>query len=222
MDPHNEIPGISLRQLTRGENLWYNINNRRRCEEGETRTMGMTIKELAAELGVSKEAIRKHVAKLPSDHVSHGKRGVISLTDDAVAIIRQQIATYISPTTNNEPPTGTGENACGLNDDRLSETITDNLSLRTANNKLTTDNQRLQTELQTANDKIQLLSDNLQDLREQLKQKNAELEAKNKQISDLLQALQAEQILHGQMLQLEPPKRKWYEVFKSKKGSEQK
>ena len=193
--------------------------------------MGMTIKELAAELGVSKETIRKHVAKLPSDHVSHGKRGVISLTGEAVAIIRQQIATYISPTTNNEPPTtnneppttnnepptGTGENACGLNDDRLSETITDNLSLRTANNKLTTDNQRLQTELQTANDKMQLLSDNLQDLREQLKQKNAELEAKNKQISDLLQALQAEQILHGQMFQLESPKRKWYEVFKSKK-----
>lgn len=191
--------------------------------------MGMTIKELAAELGVSKEAIRKHVAKLPSDHVSHGKRGVISLTDDAVAIIRQQIDTYTSPTTNNEPPitnneppTGTGENACGLNGNRLSETITDNLSLRTTNNKLTTTNRRLQTELQTANDKIQLLSDNLQDLREQLKQKNAELEAKNKQISDLLQALQAEQILHGQMLQLEPPKRKWYEVFKSKKGSEQK
>ena len=147
--------------------------------------MGMTIKELAAELGVSKETIRKHVAKLPSDHVSHGKRGVISLTGEAVAIIRQQIATYIPPTTDNGPPT--------------------------------TDNQRLQTELQTANDKIQLLSDNLQDLREQLKQKNAELEAKNKQISDLLQALQAEQILHGQMLQLESPKRKWYEVFKSKK-----
>ena len=191
--------------------------------------MGMTIKELAAELGVSKETIRKHVAKLPSDHVSHGKRGVISLTDDAVAIIRQQIDTYTSPTTNNEPPitnneppTGTGENACGLNGNRLSGTITDNLSLRTTNNKLTTTNRRLQTELQTANDKIQLLSDNLQDLREQLKQKNAELEAKNKQISDLLQALQAEQILHGQMLQLEPPKRKWYEVFKSKKGSEQK
>ena len=141
--------------------------------------MGMTIKELAAELGVSKETIRKHVAKLPSDHVSHGKRGVISLTGEAVAIIRQQIATYIPPTTDNEPPT--------------------------------TDNQRLQTELQTANDKIQLLSDNLQDLREQLKQKNAELEAKNKQISDLLQALQAEQILHGQMFQLESPKRKWYE-----------
>ena len=143
--------------------------------------MGMTIKELAAELGVSKETIRKHVAKLPSDHVSHGKRGVISLTGEAVAIIRQQIATYIPPTTDNGPPT--------------------------------TDNQRLQT----ANDKIQLLSDNLQDLREQLKQKNAELEAKNKQISDLLQALQAEQILHGQMFQLESPKRKWYEVFKSKK-----
>ena len=136
--------------------------------------MGMTIKELAAELGVSKETIRKHVAKLPSDHVSHGKRGVISLTGEAVAIIRQQIATYIPPTTDNRPQ-------------------------------------------QTANDKIQLLSDNLQDLREQLKQKNAELEAKNKQISDLLQALQAEQILHGQMLQLESPKRKWYEVFKSKK-----
>ena len=159
--------------------------------------MGMTIKELAAELGVSKETIRKHVAKLPSDHVSHGKRGVISLTGEAVAIIRQQIATYIPPTTDNEPPT-------------------------TDNEPPTTDNQRLQTELQTANDKIQLLSDNLQDLREQLKQKNAELEAKNKQISDLLQALQAEQILHGQMLQLESPKRKWYEVFKSKKGSEQK
>ena len=161
--------------------------------------MGMTIKELAAELGVSKETIRKHVAKLPSDHVSHGKRGVISLTGEAVAIIRQQIATYIPPTTDNGPPT------------------TDNELPTTDNEPPTTDNQRLQTELQTANDKIQLLSDNLQDLREQLKQKNAELEAKNKQISDLLQALQAEQILHGQMLQLESPKRKWYEVFKSKK-----
>lgn len=161
--------------------------------------MGMTIKELAAELGVSKETIRKHVAKLPSDHVSHGKRGVISLTGEAVAIIRQQIATYIPPTTDNGPPT------------------TDNELPTTDNEPPTTDNQRLQTELQTANDKIQLLSDNLQDLREQLKQKNAELEAKNKQISDLLQALQAEQILHGQMFQLESPKRKWYEVFKSKK-----
>ena len=161
--------------------------------------MGMTIKELAAELGVSKETIRKHVAKLPSDHVSHGKRGVISLTGEAVAIIRQQIATYIPPSTDNGPP------------------ITDNEPPTTDNEPPTTDNQRLQTELQTANDKIQLLSDNLQDLREQLKQKNAELEAKNKQISDLLQALQAEQILHGQMLQLESPKRKWYEVFKSKK-----
>lgn len=191
--------------------------------------MGMTIKELAAELGVSKEAIRKHVAKLPSDHVSHGKRGVISLTDEAAAIIRRQIATYIPPTTNNEPPTTNNEsptvddeNACDLNDERLVGTMSDNRLLQTTNNRLTTDNQRLQTELQTANDKIQLLSDNLQDLREQLKQKNSELEAKNKQISDLLQALQAEQILHGQMLQLEPPKRKWYEVFKSKKGSEQK
>ena len=202
MDPHNEIPGIPLRQLTRGENLWYNINNRRRCEEGETRTMGMTIKELAAELGVSKETIRKHVAKLPSDHVSHGKRGVISLTGEAVAIIRQQIATYIPPTTDNGPPTTDN-----------GPPITDNEPPNTDNEPPTTDNQRLQT----ANDKIQLLSDNLQDLREQLKQKNAELEAKNKQISDLLQALQAEQILHGQMFQLESPKRKWYEVFKSKK-----
>ena len=168
--------------------------------------MGMTIKELAAELGVSKETIRKHVAKLPSDHVSHGKRGVISLTGEAVAIIRQQIATYIPPTTDNEPPTTDNE-----------PPTTDNGPPTTDNGPPTTDNQRLQTELQTANDKIQLLSDNLQDLREQLKQKNAELEAKNKQISDLLQALQAEQILHGQMLQLESPKRKWYEVFKSKK-----
>ena len=164
--------------------------------------MGMTIKELAAELGVSKETIRKHVAKLPSDHVSHGKRGVISLTDEAVAIIRQQIATYIPPTTANEPPTTANEPPTTANEPPT-----------TANEPPTTDNQRLQS----ANDKIQLLSDNLQDLREQLKQKNAELEAKNKQISDLLQALQAEQILHGQMLQLESPKRKWYEVFKSKK-----
>ena len=168
--------------------------------------MGMTIKELAAELGVSKETIRKHVAKLPSDHVSHGKRGVISLTGEAVAIIRQQIATYIPPTTDNGPPPT----------DNGPPTI-DNERTTTDNEPPTTDNQRLQTELQTANDKIQLLSDNLQDLREQLKQKNAELEAKNKQISDLLQALQAEQILHGQMFQLESPKRKWYEVFKSKK-----
>jgi len=189
--------------------------------------MGMTIKELAAELGVSKETIRKHVAKLPSDHVSHGKRGVISLTGEAVAIIRQQIATYIPPSTDNgppitdnEPPTTDNEPPTTDNEPPTTDNeppTTDNEPPTTDNEPPTTDNQRLQTELQTANDKIQLLSDNLQDLREQLKQKNAELEAKNKQISDLLQALQAEQILHGQMLQLESPKRKWYEVFKSKK-----
>ena len=177
--------------------------------------MSITIKELSAELGVSKEAIRKHVVKLSSDYVSHGKRGEISLTDEAAAIIRQKVAANKTTTANDEGTT---------TDNRFVVAIQEEIDDMDASRliDMMNDNQRLQTELQTANDKMQLLSDNLQDLREQLKQKNAELEAKNKQISDLLQALQAEQILHGQMLQLEPPKRKWYEVFKSKKGSEQK
>ena len=192
--------------------------------------MGMTIKELAAELGVSKEAIRKHVAKLPSDHVSHGKRGVIYLTDEATNIVRQQVAANKTLTNNQKTTTDNRKN-----DDDIGVV---------ARNGLTTDNQLLQTELQTelqiANAKIQLLSDNLNDLRatierqatelqakekyiaELLQSQSSETERKDKQITDLLQALQAEQILHGQMLQLEPPKRKWYEVFKSKKGSEQK
>lgn len=188
--------------------------------------MGMTIKELAAELGVSKEAIRKHVAKLPSDHVSHGKRGVIYLTDEATNIVRQRVAANKTLTNNQKTTTDNLEN-----DDDISVV---------ARSGVTTDNQLLQTELQIANAKIQLLSDNLNDLRatierqatelqakekyiaELLQSQSSETERKDKQITDLLQALQAEQILHGQMLQLEPPKRKWYEVFKSKKGSEQK
>lgn len=168
--------------------------------------MSITIRELASELSVSKESIRKHVVKLPADLVSHGQRGAIYISDEAADIIRQQVAANKTATTTNQTTTDNQGN-------------TDNISA-VCISELTTENQRLQAELQTANAKIQLLADNLADIRAELERKNTELEAKNKQISDLMQALQNEQILHGKMMQLEAPKqRKWYDVFR-KRGTD--
>ena len=88
---------------------------------------------------------------------------------------------------------------------------------------------------------IQLLSDNIADLRATVERQAAELQAKiaeaerkDTQIADLHQTLrsqnetiqaqnqtiQAQQIINSRVLQLEAPKRKWYDVFRKRGNSE--
>lgn len=164
--------------------------------------MSITISQLADELRVSRETIRQQTKKLPPEMVIYGARRTIIISDEAADIIRQALA-------------GGNANIAGdcqcLQDDVGSENAEKSANSK---NDLQCNTCKL---LASTNKTLEVLEVNLQDLREQLQVKNAELEAKNQQISDLMQALQNEQILHGKVLQLEPPKRKWYEVFTRKK-----
>lgn len=56
----------------------------------------MTIKELAEELGVSKQAIRKHVNKLPPTMVSTGINHTIYINADGQALLRKLVSTKVS------------------------------------------------------------------------------------------------------------------------------
>lgn len=142
--------------------------------------MSMTISQLAAELSVSREAVRLQVHKLPASYVEKGKNRTTIINDIGVSIIREW---FKADTANNN------QDATTLQDDN-----DDDINL----NK----NDGCKT--------CAILQQHITTLERQLERQNEELEAKNKQISDLLQALQAEQIIHGKMLQLQEPKKpKW-------------
>lgn len=52
-----------------------------------------TIKQIADELGVSKQAVRKQVDKLPPTLVSTGSNNAILINDDGIRIIREKVST---------------------------------------------------------------------------------------------------------------------------------
>ena len=124
----------------------------------------MTIKELAAELGVSKEAVRKHLSKIPASELQKGQRGAVILSPVAVNLIRQLVTTNSDNANDNRQPTDNAQNPDDINK-KSDSTVCINCQL-------------LEERLTTANEKIQLLSDNLADIRAELDRKNAELEAK--------------------------------------------
>ena len=167
--------------------------------------MSVTISQLADELHVSRETIRQQTKKLPPEMVIYGARRTIIISDEAAETIRQALAS------GNANIAGDCQDLLdGIGTENADKTADSKNNLQCGTCKL----------LASTNKTLEVLEVNLQDLREQLQVKNAELEAKNKQISDLMQALQNEQILHGKMMQLEAPKRKWYDVFTRKKESD--
>ena len=152
--------------------------------------MSVTISQLANELGVSREAVRIRVKHIPQEHVQTGKNRTTIITDVGAEIIR---VWFKGVTTNNNQDATTSQ-------DGKSDNVSQN-----ENNSCKT---------------CAILQQHIATLEQQLQHQNDELEAKNKQISDLMQALQNEQILHGKMMQLEAPKqRKWYDVFR-KRGTD--
>ena len=181
--------------------------------------MSVTIAQLADQLHLSRETVRQQVKKLPPEMVIHGARRTIIISDEAADIIRDALA-------------GTCSNFAGdcqcLQDNVASEESVDNTSKN--EHPFMCDTCKL---LAITNEKLELLQVNLEDLREQLQVKNAEIErianekqtelaVKDQQIKDLMQALQNQQILQGKMMQLEAPKqRKWYDVFRRNKNTEQ-
>ena len=70
-----------------------------------------TIKELAEELGVSKEAIRQQVTKLPSRCYKIGVNRTKYINADGEAIIRQSVASKVPSQVPSSVPSETPENS---------------------------------------------------------------------------------------------------------------
>lgn len=66
-----------------------------------------TIKQIAEELGVSKQAIRKHISKLPPTTVSTGANRAILINARGEKIIKEKIKSKVSTVGSNLPPTDT-------------------------------------------------------------------------------------------------------------------
>lgn len=64
-----------------------------------------TIKELADELGVSKQAIHKHVKQLPPTLLSTGDNRAILIKDEGIAIICGKIGPKAATVDSNQPST---------------------------------------------------------------------------------------------------------------------
>ena len=65
----------------------------------------ITVKQLADELGVSKQAIRKRVNQLPTTYLSTGDNRVTLINPNGAQIIRDQVTTKLSPVADNQVAT---------------------------------------------------------------------------------------------------------------------
>lgn len=179
--------------------------------------MSMTIKELASELGVSREAVRLQVQKLPASDVKKGKNRTTIITDTGADIIRAWFQTD-APNSNNNT---TSSNADKSDDISKNQTMVfegcEALQQQVTNLQQAVTN--LGNDLEAKIQQIQLLSDNIVDLRNTVDRQTTELQSKDKQITDLMQMLQAEQLMRGRILQFEEPKNKpkLFSIFSRKK-----
>ena len=127
----------------------------------------MTIKELADELGVSKQAIRKHLEKLPPTLSVTKKENAIYLDTDVTAFVRSKVT-------------------------RVTGNITSNLTSNVAGNKFNekeTDNNLKRDEKPAKNYEVEKI------LNEQLKIKDKQLSEKDKQIQTMQKLLDQQQQL---------------------------
>ena len=65
----------------------------------------MTIKELADELGMTKQGIRKYVSQLPQTLVHKDGKGIIQLNDEAARLIKEKAEAKRKPVTGKLPVT---------------------------------------------------------------------------------------------------------------------
>lgn len=182
--------------------------------------MSITIRQLAAELGVSREAVRLQVQKLSAADVDKGKNRMTIITDAGADIIREWFKT--DATNNNQDATSSNEEKSRKNNENQNRVreYYEELEQQVTNLQQVVTN--LEHNLEAKIQQIKLLSDNIADLRATVERQAAELQGKDKQISDLVQMLQAEQIMRGQILQLEEPKKKpkLFSIFSKKKDTE--
>lgn len=189
--------------------------------------MSITIRQLAAELGVSREAVRLQVQKLSAADIEKGKNRTTIITDAGADIIRDWFKTDATNSNNNTTSFNADE-ADIINENQivvcenceeLEQQVTYLEQVVTNLQQVVTN---LERDLEAKIQQTKLLSDNIADLRNTIELQINELQSKDKQISDLMQMLQAEQLMRGKILQLEEPKKKQklFSIFSKKKDTE--
>lgn len=197
----------------------------------------MTIKQLAAELGVSREAVRLQVLKLSASDVEKGKNRTTIITDAGADIIREWFKD--APNSNNNTTSSNFDKSDDISQNQTMVCESCEMLQQQVTN-LQQQATSIGNDLEAKIQQIQLLSDNITDLRaiverqatelqakdrqiaEQAAERKAEAERNAKQITDLMQMLQAEQLMRGRVLQLDKPKKKpkLFSIFSRKKDNE--
>ena len=177
--------------------------------------MGMTIKQLADQLGVSKTTISKAISALGLSNRLNRSGNKYIISEDQTEQIKMQIANSRPQTANDKSQTANDKSQTASD---KSQTAND--KSQTANDKSQTANDKSQTasdKSQTASDKsqlenqialIELLQKQLALLNEQLSIKDGQIKAYQEQIRiltdslhDATVALTAEQALHAGTIQ---------------------
>lgn len=176
-----------------------------------------TIKQIADELGVSKQAIRKHVSRLPTTMVSTSANRTMLINDNGQAIIRDQVSTKSSN----------------------QQTTSDNHEQDTFKLKFELEQSKklLELERKNAKEREQIYIEQLKVKDKQLEEDQKTIRQISKAMENIMQSLQAEQALHAgtmkknherlpatevsQSIPDELPKSKkslWQKVFKRRTG----
>lgn len=146
--------------------------------------MEKTIKELAEDFGVSKEAIRKNVLKIPEEHVRVGTNRTVYVDDRGVQYLRDLMKKVTTNSSANlAPKIGT---LMAIDYQHKLEKNELEMKLEKKNHKEKI--KALQEQIQMQQNQIEMQTEQIQILQKQL-------EAKDNQIADMLKTLDQQQIL---------------------------
>lgn len=150
-----------------------------------------TIKQIADELGVTKEAIRQQVAKLPPSYVTIGANRTKYINDDGQAILRQTVASKV---TSKEPSLLPSEKE---KDDKLDTLIT-----------------MLQKELDTKTEQLSIKDSQIEALNKRLAEAQQLLHQQQQLNAIAEQKILALEAKENQESEPEPNQKKWYQFWK--------
>ena len=145
--------------------------------------MEKTIKELAENFGVSKEAIRKNVSKIPEEHVRVGTNRTIYIDDLGVQYLRDLMSKTNNSSTKLSPKIGT---LMAIDYKHKLEKNEIEMKLERKNYK---------EKIKSLQDQIQMQQNQIEMQKEQIQILQKQLEAKDNQIADMLKTLDQQQIL---------------------------
>lgn len=153
-----------------------------------------TIKQLADELGMSKQGIRKYIAQLPADSViSKDDRGVVQLSSESAEIIKQMVSNRQNRVTGNQvvtnKPVTTELPVTRLENDSVTgnQVVTDAL---VTGNSVVTENRVTGNQTRIVTEQKGELDTLISMLQKELDGKNAIIESQSRQLEHANQSIQ--------------------------------